>query len=668
MCRLNPCECEEDNPLIAAAAAAPAPAPSSIVLVLPSINDPVVQPVKDYESELHRWPTSAEVVEELKQMSGIAGPMVVMGLLLYARSMISMLFLGHLGKMELAGGALSMGFANITGYSVLAGLAMGMEPICGQACGAKRWHLMGITLQRTILVLLCVCVPIASLWINMQRILLWCGQDEGITAMAGTYILFSLPDLLAQAILNPLRIYLRTQNITTPLTWCSALALALHVPINLLLVIHLKMRIRGVALSAALTDFNLVIFLVGYLRISGKYKRTWDGWSRDSLKDWRPLLNLAIPSCISVCLEWWWYEFMIIVSGLLTNAKAAVASMGILIQTTALVYIFPSSLSLAVSTRVGNELGANRPAKARIAMMVALACAGVVAVLAMTFTTTMRHVWGGMFTKDDSILSLTSLVLPIVGLCELGNCPQTTGCGVLRGCARPSTGANINLGSFYFVGMPVAMALGFLFNVGFPGLWLGLLAAQGTCAALMMIVLMRTDWALQAERAKHLTCSVDAAPAAASSPRNDEEEMSCIMSSSNSGSTAAAATATATATITSSATSVLSAAATNNNSSSNSNVCKAVDHRHHETTFRVDEDEAAVISVKVMPLVESEREHGDKLPPLLPPPPPAAAPAATVAHHHHNHLRQPYHHQQHHYQQQHQQETTAAAAATAAAT
>jgi MATE family multidrug resistance protein len=196
---------------------------------------------------------------------------------------------------------------------------------------------------------------------------------------------------------------------------------------------------------------------------------------------------------------------MIILSGLLINAEATVASMGILIQTTSLVYIFPSALSLAVSTRVSNELGANRPGKARTAMLVALGCAGVVAILATTFTTTMRHKWGQIFTNNNNILSLIAIAMPIVGLCELGNCPQTTGCGVLRGSARPTIGANINLGSFYFVGMPVATILGFFFDVGFVGLWFGLMAAQYTCAVLMLCMLFRTDWCLQATRAQLLT-------------------------------------------------------------------------------------------------------------------------------------------------------------------
>ncbi|OAE33982.1 hypothetical protein AXG93_3005s1280 [Marchantia polymorpha subsp. ruderalis] len=465
--------------------------PSSIPIVLPIHTNGMMTKRNDTESggkcestdseDLQRWPTPVEIVKEMKELGSLAGPIAVLGILLYLKAMVSMLFLGKLGDLELAGGSLSIGFANITGYSVLAGLAMGMEPICGQAFGAKRWKLMGLTLQRTILVLFCACLPISILWLNMRKILMLCGQNGDILSVAHTFLVYSLPDLIAQAILNPMRIYLRSQQITTPLTYCAALALALHVPINLLLVDCLGLHVRGVALSTAWTDFNVVLFLLAYLWYSGRYKKTWEGWSLDSFREWRPLLQLAIPSCVSVCLEWWWYEFMIILSGLLVDAQATVASMGILIQTTALVYIFPSSLSLAVSTRVGNELGANRPAKARTAMLVALACAGVVAIMACTFTTSMRHIWGSMFTKDAKILSLVAMVLPIVGLW-------------------------------------------FWLDFGFVGLWFGLLAAQVTCVTLMLSVLFNTDWNKQAQRAKDLTAPHSDAKVVPSLDESDAEE------------------------------------------------------------------------------------------------------------------------------------------------
>ncbi|KAJ4706091.1 Protein DETOXIFICATION [Melia azedarach] len=474
-------------------------------------NQKKLLPLHDYHYQTQKATTTPHVslhIKEAISIAKIALPMILTGLLLYSRSMISMLFLGRLGELSLAGGSLALGFANITGYSILSGLAMGMEPICGQAFGAKKHKLLGLALQRTILLLILTSLPITLLWLNMKRILLFCGQDVAIATEAQSYLLYSLPDLLAQSLLHPLRIYLRTQSITLPLTFCATLSILLHMPINYFLVTYLNLGIKGVALSGVWTNFNVVASLIVYILISGVHKKTWGEFSMECFKEWKSLLNLAIPSCISVCLEWWWYEIMILLCGLLLNPRATVASMGILIQTTSLIYIFPSSLSFSVSTRVGNELGANQPKKAKLAAVVGLSCSFLLGFSALVFAVSVRKIWASMFTQDKEIIALTSLVLPIIGLCEIGNCPQTTGCGVLRGTARPKVGANINLGCFYLVGFPVAVWLAFYAGFDFEGLWLGLLVAQGSCVVTMLLVLARTDWDFEAQRAKELTGDV----------------------------------------------------------------------------------------------------------------------------------------------------------------
>ncbi|RWW51769.1 hypothetical protein BHE74_00041855 [Ensete ventricosum] len=140
-----------------------------------------------------------------------------------------------------------------------------------------------------------------------------------------------------------------------------------------------------------------------------------------------------------------------------------------------------------------------------MAALVALGCAVVIGVIHVAWTTLFREQWARLFTVDASVLRLAAAALPLVGLCELGNCPQTTGCGVLRGTARPATGARINLLSFYLVGAPVAVGLAFQLRIGFGGLWYGLLTAQAVCVVLVLaVVLLRTDWEVEALRAKKL--------------------------------------------------------------------------------------------------------------------------------------------------------------------
>ncbi|XVE71726.1 hypothetical protein DITRI_Ditri10aG0174700 [Diplodiscus trichospermus] len=251
----------------------------------------------------------------------------------HKESIISVLFLGYLGELELAGGSLAIGFAIITGYSVISGLAMGMEPICGQAHGARQRKLV----QGTVLLLLSASIPISFMWVNMKAILLWCGQDQEISSMAHTFTLFSIPDLFVLSLVHPLRIYLRTQSITSPVTYCSAISMLLRVPSNFLLVVHFKLGAAGVAISMVWTNLNLFLLLASFVYFSGVYKDSWVTPSADCLRCWSSLLALAVPTCASACLEWWWNEFMILLCGLLVNPKATIASMGILIQATSLV-------------------------------------------------------------------------------------------------------------------------------------------------------------------------------------------------------------------------------------------------------------------------------------------------------------------------------------------
>eukprot|EP00253_Pinus_taeda_P032983 PITA_32983 len=459
---------------------------------------------EETQENLTKIPSGLQVVKELKELGSIVIPTAAMNCVAYVRAMVSVLCLGRLGARELAGGGLSIGFTNITGYSILFGLSSGMDPVCSQAFGSKNWELIGLSLQRTILILLTACVPISFLWVNLENIMSWMGQDARIAAVAATYCLFSLPDLVTNSILQPLRVYLRSQGITTPMMWCSVIAVVAHVPLSILLVFVLHWGVPGVAIAAVLTNLNMVFLLVGYLYFSGVYKRTWKGWSVVALREWWTLLKLALPSCVGICLEWWWYEIMTLLAGYLPNPQEAVATTAILIQTTSLMYTLPMALSSSASTRVGNELGACRPERARLATIVALGCSIFIAFIGLTWTTLLKDEWGKVFTDDKSVLALTAAAMPIIGLCELGNCPQTTASGVLRGSARPAIGAKINLGSFYFLGTPVAVALAFWFKIGFEGLWYGLLVAQIACAFSILFVVLRTDWEVETLRAQRL--------------------------------------------------------------------------------------------------------------------------------------------------------------------
>ncbi|XP_062105038.1 protein DETOXIFICATION 55 [Humulus lupulus] len=477
--------------------------------------------VPELEPEkVQKYPTMPEVVEELKRVTNIGFPILTMSLVNYLRNMAMVVCMGRLGSLELAGGALAIGFTNITGYSVLSGLAMGMDPLCSQAFGSQNDAVAFLTLQRTIFILLFASLPISLLWFNLEPLMLILNQNPDITKIASIYCKFAIPDLLANSLLHPLRIFLRSKSTTWPLMWSNLLAMFLHIPITILLTFKLSLGVQGIAISNFLTNFITLFILLLYLYYNTNNKEcnyypsylktpflpkswpifltnsTWEGWG--------VLIRLSIQSCLAVCLEWWWYEFMTLLAGYLPNPKVALATSAIVIQTTSLMYTLPSALSASVSTRVGNELGAGQPPKARLAAAVAVGIALITSLVGLVGTTFGRGAWGRVFTHDKEILKLTMAVLPIIGVCELANCPQTTSCGILRGSARPGIGAAINFYAFYLVGAPVAVVLGFVWKLGFLGLCYGLLAAQIACVVSILIVVYNTNWEKESVKAKDL--------------------------------------------------------------------------------------------------------------------------------------------------------------------
>lgn len=142
------------------------------------------------------------VREELKKQLWLAGPMIAGALLQNVIQMISVMYVGHLGELPLAGASMANSFATVTGLSLLLGMASALDTLCGQAFGARQYYLLGIYKQRAMFLLTLVSLPLAVVWFYTGEILLLFGQDADIAAEAGTYARWMIPLLFAYGLLQ----------------------------------------------------------------------------------------------------------------------------------------------------------------------------------------------------------------------------------------------------------------------------------------------------------------------------------------------------------------------------------------------------------------------------------------------------------------------------------
>ncbi|CAN6466525.1 unnamed protein product [Victoria cruziana] len=462
---------------------------------------------------ISRWPKDLKktISREQRKWLQLALPMSAMNFVCLAKLTISTAFLGRLGRLHLAGGTLALTFANVTGFSVLTGLASAMEPICGQAFGAKNFKLLHKTLVKAFLLLLLASVPISMLWLNVDKILLCFGQDREISRIAQRYLIYLIPDLVATSFLGPLKAYLSAQWILWPVFLCSVLSVSLHIPINIFLF-HYQGGIPAIALSICWTDVNMVVLLLLYIFMRTEGRRDeygerepwWCCFWEQSIREWVQLLRLCGPCCLMTCLEWWCYEMLMLLTGRLPDAQLAVSVLAIALNADTLLYSVVMSLATSAATRVANELGANRPQRAYESAVVAIASSLFLGCLGGSLLVGIRPVWGRVFSSDSGVVEGVKRIMLCVGAMEVVNFPMAVSGGVLRGTAKPTWAVYADIGGFYFLALPLGVVLAFKVGLGLVGLLLGFLIGVGACFLFLVALVLRVDWVAQAGCAQDL--------------------------------------------------------------------------------------------------------------------------------------------------------------------
>ncbi|KAL7123221.1 hypothetical protein ACP275_01G092100 [Erythranthe tilingii] len=458
---------------------------------------------------------SSPLYAELKTQWRITLPLIAMNFTWFAKLAITTAFLGRLGPLPLAGGTLGFTFANVTGFSVLNGLCAAMEPICGQAFGAKNYKLLHKTLIMATSLLLLASIPIAFLWLNVDKILVSFGQQRDISIVAKNYLIYFMPDLVVTSFLCPLKAYLSTQNVTLPIMFASSMAVALHIPANLFL--SRAKGLEGIAMAVWITDFAAVVVLGLYVLAVEKRKGgCWKegGWWAQDRFDWINLLKLSGPCCVTTCLEWWCYEILVLLTGRLRNPKRAVGTLAIVLNFDYLLYSVMLSLATCASVRVSNELGASRPELAAGSARFSLGLGGLMGLAGGAVMVGSRGVWGSLYSRDAGIVGSVRKAMVVMAAVEVFNFPLAVCGGIVRGTARPWVGMYANMIGFYLLALPLGVVLGFKFGMGIEGLLLGFLGGVVVCLVIVSVFVLRINWSDESHKAKLFT----------NSSSNEEEE------------------------------------------------------------------------------------------------------------------------------------------------
>ncbi|XP_015170155.1 protein DETOXIFICATION 19-like isoform X2 [Solanum tuberosum] len=356
------------------------------------------------------WCAKLIDVEEAKNQMLFSLPMIVVNSCFYFINLVSVMFAGHLGKLELAASNLANSWAMVTGFSFMA------------------------------------------------------------------------------------------QSIIMPLAFCSVGSLVIHIGISYALVHWTGLAFKGASLAASISIWISLLTLGLYVLLSKRFNHIWrDGLSFEPFHHILTNLKLALPSAAMVCLEYWAFELLVLLAGLMPNSGTTTSVVAMCVNTQNIAYMISYGLSAAASTRVANELGAGNPDKAKHAMFVTLKLSVLLAIAVDLALFLGHNVWASLFSDSAEIINKFASMTPLLLISFVFDFIQGILSGVTRGCGWQHLAMCINLATFYFIGMPIAGLLAFTFNLHSQGLWLGLICGLACQSSGLFLLTLMTRWGKVAE-------------------------------------------------------------------------------------------------------------------------------------------------------------------------
>ncbi|KAH1063487.1 hypothetical protein J1N35_028474 [Gossypium stocksii] len=455
---------------------------------------PFLPEIDDNNDEDGGWWKNVLDLEEAKKQVLFSLPMIVTNLVYFSITLVSVMFAGHLGELQLAGATLANSWATVTGFAFMTGLSGALETLCGQGFGAKIYRILGIYLQSSCIISCSFAILISILWFYTEPILIFLQQDAEISKTAALYIKYLIPGLFAYGLVQNILRFLQSQSILMPLVWFSVLPLALHLGIVYALVNWTDLGFKGAPMAASISLWISLVLLSFYVVLAQRFEETWPGLSSESFRFVFANLKLAIPSAAMVCLEYWAFELLVLLAGLMPNSEVTTSLIAMCVNTESIAYMITYGLSAAASTRVSNELGAENPRKAKTAMAVSLKLSILLALIVVVALAFGHNIWAAFFTNTASIINQFASITPFLLISITIDSFQGILSGVARGSGWQVLAVWANLGTFYLIGMPLAALLAFKFKLYAKGLWIGLICGLSCQAGALLLITLYRKW------------------------------------------------------------------------------------------------------------------------------------------------------------------------------
>ncbi len=332
------------------------------------------------------------------------------------------------------------------------------------------------------------------LWLS-EPILLAAGQVPRTAADTADYMRIAMFALVPALLTATLRSHLSALERTRVVLWATIAAVVLNFGLNWLLIFGNagapELGIRGAAWASVMSHSATAIVLALYAA-RGPGMARWELfrnlWRMDREILVR-LFHLGWPVGLTLVSESAMFTGTALMMGAIGSGP--LAAHGIVMQVAAATFMVHLGVSQAATVRVGRFAGEENTIELQRAAWAALALSGVAVMLSiLAYLGAGRWIVAAFLDMNDAdapaILSLGVALMGVAALFQLVDAAQVMALGFLRGVQDTHWPMVLAAISYWGVGIPACLLLGFTFGMGPVGIWLGLVIGLTVASALLM--------------------------------------------------------------------------------------------------------------------------------------------------------------------------------------
>ncbi|KAK4795237.1 hypothetical protein SAY86_013231 [Trapa natans] len=440
---------------------------------------------------------------ETKKLRQIVGPAILSQVAFYSMNIVSHAFAGHIGAVELA----SFSIANtvIVGfnYGLMLGMASALETLCGQAFGAKRYHMLGIYMQRSWMILFLCCFLLLPVYVFAAPLMKLLGQSDEVAELCSVAAWWMIPLHFSYAFQFPLIRFLQCQMKNNVISWVMLVTLIFNMIGNWLCVYVFNSGIIGICVVLDVSRWILVVSLYVYIAYGG-CPQTWTGFSVQAFSGLWEFGKLSFASGVMLCLENWYYRILMLMTGSLGDATIAADAFSICMNINGWEMMIPLAFFAATGVRVSNELGAGNGSAAKFATKVSVVHSTIAGVFLCGLIMILHDKIAYIFTSEAVVVREVNELSYLLAISIILNSVQPILSGAAVGSGWQVYVAYINIFCYYIVGLPLGMLMDWVFQLGVQqGIWGGMMfGGTAVQTIILTIITVRLDWDNEAKKAK----------------------------------------------------------------------------------------------------------------------------------------------------------------------